>query len=52
MGKNSIQNMFFFALRTKKPSAKGRSPPQELEEGPHSGRFLLVIIELKKMNSE
>ena len=28
----------------KKPSADGRSPPQELEVGPRSGPYLLVSI--------
>ena len=28
----------------KKASAEGRSPPQELEEGPRSGPHLLVIL--------
>ena len=34
----------FFAQKGKKASDKGRRPPQELEVGPHSGPYLLVII--------
>ena len=41
MGQNSIKSSFF-ARRAKKASAKGRSPPQELEVGPRSGPYLLV----------
>ena len=32
----------FSAQRTKKASAEGQSPPQELEVGPRSGPYLLV----------
>ena len=32
----------------KKASAKGRSPPQELEEGPHSGPHLLWCLRGQK----
>ena len=35
---------FFFARRAKKDSAEGRSPPQELEVGPRSGPYLLVLL--------
>ena len=35
MGQNSIKSSFF-ARRAKKASAKGRSPPQELEALPRS----------------
>ena len=31
----------------KKASAEGRSPPQELEVGPCSGPYLLVLLILK-----
>ena len=40
MGQNSIIPSFF-ARRGKKASAKGRSPPQEIEVGPRSGPYLL-----------
>ena len=40
MGQNSIIRPFF-ARRAKK--ALGRSPPQELEVGPRSGPYLLVL---------
>ena len=43
MGQNSIIRSFF-ARRAKKASAEGQSPPQELEVGPRSGPYLLVII--------
>ena len=42
MGQNSIISSFF-ARRVIKASAEGRSPPQELEVGPRSGPYLLVI---------
>ena len=42
MGQNSII-IFFFARRAKKALAEGRSPPQELEVGPRSGPYLLVV---------
>ena len=42
MAKNSIISNFF-AQRTKKDSAEGRSPLQELEVGPLSGPYLLVL---------
>ena len=38
----------FFARRAKK--GLGRSPPQELEEGPCSGPHLLVILKSKVPN--
>ena len=41
MGQNSIKRSFF-DRRAKKSSAKGRSPPQELEVDPRSGLYLLV----------
>ena len=44
MGQNSIKSSFF-TRRAKKASAEGRSPPQELEVGPRSGPYLLVILE-------
>ena len=34
----------FFAGRAKKASAKGRSPPHELEVSPRSGLYLLVTL--------
>ena len=37
----------FFALRAKKGLGLGRSPPQELEEGPRSGPHLLVMVKAK-----
>ena len=43
LGKSSIKS-FFFARRPNKASAEGRSPPQELEEGPRSGPYLLVLL--------
>ena len=42
MGQNSIISPFF-AGRAKKALAKGQSPPQELEVGPRSGPYLLVL---------
>ena len=42
MGQSSMKSPFF-ARRAKKTSAEGRSPPQELEIGPHSGPYLLVL---------
>ena len=47
MGQNSKISTFF-ARRAKKASAEGRSPPQELEVGPRSGPYLLVLLILKK----
>ena len=38
------QNKLFFARRAKNASAKGRSPPQELEVGPRSGPYLQVML--------
>ena len=32
----------------KKPSAEGQSPQQELEVGPHSGPYLLVLSYIRK----
>ena len=43
----------FFARRAKKGLGLGRSPPQELEEGPRSGPHLLVLLNIEifgKMN--
>ena len=34
----------------KKAFAEGRSPPQELEEGPRSGPHLLVIMMMKNVS--
>ena len=45
MGQNSIKS-FFFARRAKIALAEGRSPPQELEVGPRSGPYLLVVIKI------
>ena len=42
MGQKSIKSSFF-ARRGKKALAEGRSPPQELEVGPRSGPYLLVL---------
>ena len=50
MGQNSIITSFC-AQRAKKPSAEGRSPPQELEIGPHSGPYLLVEIKAENTSS-
>ena len=47
MGQNSIRSSFF-AQRAKKASAVGRSPLQELEVGPRSGPYLLVVIYLSQ----
>ena len=43
IGKKSF---FFLPQGQKKASAKGRSPPQELEVGPRSGLYLLVILKM------
>ena len=43
MGQNSMIR-YFFARRAKQALAKDQSPPQELEVGPRSGTYLLVII--------
>ena len=43
MGQNSTKSPFF-AGRAKKASAKGRSPLQEQEVGPHSRPYLLVSL--------
>ena len=37
-------NKLFLARRAKKDWAEGRSPPQELDEGPRSGPYLLVAV--------
>ena len=50
MGQNSITSSFF-AQRAKIASAKGRSPPQELEVGPRSGPYLLVHVNSEKFTS-
>ena len=42
IGQNSIIR-FFLPERQKQPSAEGRSPPQELEVGPRSEPYLLVL---------
>ena len=42
-------NKLFFAQKTKKASAEGPSPPQELEVGPRSGPYLLVSMKKKKI---
>ena len=44
MGQNSIIS-FYFCPKGKKALAEGRSPLQELEVGPRSGPYLLVIIQ-------
>ena len=44
MGKHSIIGPFF--AWAKKTSAKGQSSPQELEVGPHSGPYLLVLSKM------
>ena len=49
IGQNSIITSFF-ARRAKIASAEGRIPPQELEEGPRSGPYLLVIVKAIKKN--
>ena len=38
---------FFLVQRAKKGLGLGRSPPQELEEGPRSGPHLLVLLKIK-----
>ena len=43
IGQNSIIR-YFLPKGQKKPSAEGRSPSQELEVGPRSGSYLLVIV--------
>ena len=45
VGQKSIKSIFL-ARRTKKDSAKGQNPPQELEEGPLSGPHLLVAMKI------
>ena len=44
MGQNSIISSFFLAQRANKSLVEGRSPPQELEVGPCSGLYLLVLL--------
>ena len=46
MGKHRIISPFF-AQRAKKASAKGQSPPQELEVGPRSKPYLLVQVQIR-----
>ena len=46
MGQNSIKS-FFFCPKGKK--RLGRSPPQELEVGPRSGPYLLVLMKDRSM---
>ena len=48
MGQNSIISSFLPEVQ-KKSSAKGRSPPQELEVGPRSWQYLLVLINVLKI---
>ena len=43
-GKKQTQKDIFLPEGQKKASAEGRSPPQELEEGPRSGPHLLVLV--------
>ena len=43
---NSIKSPFF-ARRAKIASALGQSPSQELEVSPHSGLYLLVLLNMK-----
>ena len=43
IGKNSITRCYFCQKGKKNPSAEGQNLPQELELGPHSGLYLLVI---------
>ena len=45
MNQNSIKSSLF-AQRAKKASAEGQSLPQELEVGPRSGPYLIVIYKL------
>ena len=42
--KTDIKALFFLLKGQKKALAEGRSPPQDLEEGPRSGPHLLVLI--------
>ena len=42
IGQNIIIS-YFLAEGQKKASVEGRSPPQDLEEGPHSGPYFLVF---------
>ena len=49
MGQNSIISSLFFAQ--KKASVEGRSPPQELEVGPRSRRYLLAGVQHKSILS-
>ena len=48
MGQNSKISIFF-ARKAKQASAEGRSPSQELEVGPRSGLYLLVLVKTKFM---
>ena len=48
MGQNSMMNSFF-ARRAIKASAKGQSPPQEIEVGRRSGPYLLVLGNVEQM---
>ena len=45
--KTDIKKIFVLPEGEKKASAEGRSPPQELEEGPRSGPHLLVFMKNK-----
>ena len=47
MAKNEPKqhNKLFYSLWAKKATAEGRSPPQELEVGPRSGPYVLVLVE-------
>ena len=49
MGQNSIKSSFFCPKCKKKASAEGQSSPQELEEGPRSGPYLLVWVMKQKV---
>ena len=54
--KHMVLNFFFkalkFLLNTQKSiKSHGRSPPQELEEGPRSGLYLIVLITTNNMGS-
>ena len=49
--KTDIKSFFCLPEGQKKASAKGRSPPQELEEGPRSGPHLVVHGNKRKSGS-
>ena len=50
MGQNSIKS-FFFCPKGKKSLGLGRSPLQELEVGPRSGPYLLVVMKGRRTSS-